>query len=52
MHMENHPPSRDSGRWSGKRHEEVVNDPRYTFGDNAVVFDRERETEDIYKQFR
>lgn len=47
-----HPPSRDSGRWSGKRHEEVVNDPRYTFGDNAVVFDRERETEDIYKQFR
>ena len=48
-----HPQSRDSERWSGKRHNEVMlGDPRYTFGDNAVVFDRERESDDIYKQFR
>ncbi|KAL6930934.1 uncharacterized protein HGUI_04009 [Hanseniaspora guilliermondii] len=45
------PRSRDSGNWIQK-HDEVLSDPRYTFGDNAVIFDREKESEDVYKQFR
>lgn len=46
------PRSRDMGNWGGHKHDEVANDPRYSFGDNAVIFDRERESEDVYKQFR
>lgn len=46
------PRSRDVGNWGVPKHDEVVKDPRYSFGDNAVIFDRERESEDVYKQFR